>query len=445
MQRTGLIGNLARIASGSGTFLILLLLMLVFSVLTLKTQSSTGADAGRASARRAFNSLSTSATAVIIATASPEDREFAAGAEAEMKKLGLTLAGMVNGGPPDARRLLDQLAAEDRFPSVLIASGSSSRWTVFDRYEEFRSEMLIVPREELWPDFLKLSNLLGVASQTAIYAIIAVGMTMVIISREIDLSVGSVLALASVTTTVCLRDHCDGMNADILNTLFAIGLGLALATVAGAVNGLMLTVFRLPSFIVTLGMMLMARGAAQLISRQQSIGSSAIPPLFRAAGGIGFLGIPNPVWLMVGLYAAAHFLMSRTLFGRMLYAIGGNPEAAELCGIRIARIRLLVFSISGFLAGLGGLLLSARLNAGDPKYGEMYELEVIAAVVVGGTSLLGGEGRMLGTLAGAFIIAIIRNGMNLLGVDSASQSIVLGSVLLTAVLIDQAKRRWQQQ
>lgn len=444
MQRTGLIGKLARTASGSGTFLILLLLMLVFSVLTIRTQSSTGTDAGYSSAREASQSLPKSATVVIIATASPEDREFTVGAAAGLTEQGFTPAGIVNGGPPDARRLLDRLAAENRFPSVLIASGASSVWTVFERYEQFHPEMLIVPREELWPDFLKLSNLLGVASQTAIYAIIAVGMTMVIISREIDLSVGSVLALASVTTTVCLRDYCGGVNASAPAVLFALGIGLAVATAAGAINGLMLTVFRLPSFIVTLGMMLMARGAAQLISQQQSIGSSDIPPIFRAAGGSGLLGVPNPVWLMIGLYAAAHFLMSRTLFGRVLYAIGGNPEAAELCGIRIARMRLLVFSISGFLAGLGGLLLSARLNAGDPKYGEMYELEVIAAVVVGGTSLLGGEGRMLGTLAGAFIIAIIRNGMNLLGVESASQNIVLGAVLLTAVLIDQAKRRWQQ-
>jgi len=151
--------------------------------------------------------------------------------------------------------------------------------------------------------------------------------------------------------------------------------------------------------------------------------------------------VPNPVWLMLLFYLVAHWLMTRTVFGRRLYAIGGNPEAARLCGIRVQWMRFLVFTISGLLAGLGGILLSSRLNAGDPKYGEMYELEVIAAVVVGGTSLLGGDGRMFGTLIGAFIIAVIRNGMNLMGVESSSQSIVLGAVLLLAVMADQIKRR----
>ena len=146
---------------------------------------------------------------------------------------------------------------------------------------------------------------------------------------------------------------------------------------------------------------------------------------------------------MLLFYVVAHWLMTRTVFGRRLYAIGGNPEAARLCGIRVQWMRFLVFTISGLLAGLGGILLSSRLNAGDPKYGEMYELEVIAAVVVGGTSLLGGDGRMFGTLIGAFIIAVIRNGMNLMGVESSSQSIVLGAVLLLAVMADQIKRRLQ--
>ncbi|HCP11783.1 MAG TPA: hypothetical protein DIT89_05565 [Planctomycetaceae bacterium] len=208
-------------------------------------------------------------------------------------------------------------------------------------------------------------------------------------------------------------------------------------------NGVLLTVARLPSFIVTLAMMLVARGLAQRLSNQESIGDVWLPPAFRTLGGGSLAGLPNPVWIMIVLYPAAHFMMSRTAFGRKLYAIGGNPEAARLCGIRLQQMKFLVFTLSGALAGLGGLLLSSRLNCGDPKYGDMYELEVIAAVVVGGTSLMGGEGRMLGTLIGAFIIAVIRNGMNLLGIESSSQNIVLGAVLAGAVLADQLKRRWQ--
>jgi ribose transport system permease protein len=226
--------------------------------------------------------------------------------------------------------------------------------------------------------------------------------------------------------------------------MVAVGCLLALAVCgsAGAISGLLLTRARLPSFLVTLAVMLIARGLAQRISGQESI--NQLPPFFREAGGGSIAGIPNPIWLMLLLYTAAHFVMSRTVFGRMLYAIGGNPEAARLCGIPINRIRICVFTLSGMLAGFGGLLLSSGLNAGDPKYGEMYELEVIAAVVVGGTSLMGGEGRMTGTLAGAFIIAVIRNGMNLLGVQSSNQKIVLGVVLLAAVFADQLKRHWQQ-
>jgi ribose transport system permease protein len=141
------------------------------------------------------------------------------------------------------------------------------------------------------------------------------------------------------------------------------------------------------------------------------------------------------------LYLGAHIVMSRTIFGRVLYAIGGNAEAARLSGVRVPQTRLLVYTISGALAGLGGIMVSSRLNAGDPKYGDMYELEVIAAVVVGGTSLMGGEGRMLGTLAGAFIIAVIRNGMNLMSVESSNQQVVLGAVLLLSVLADRIKRK----
>jgi ribose transport system permease protein len=186
-------------------------------------------------------------------------------------------------------------------------------------------------------------------------------------------------------------------------------------------------------------MMLIASGLALRFANFQSI--NAVPPSFRWIGGGTTAGVPNPILIMIGLYAVAHIIMTRSVFGRVLYAIGGNAEAARLSGIRVQQTKLLVYTISGALAGLGGILVSSRLNAGDPKYGDMYELEVIAAVVVGGTSLMGGEGRMLGTLIGAFIIAVIRNGMNLLSVESSNQKIVLGAVLLISVLADRLKRR----
>lgn len=430
-----------RLFADYGMVFVLLLLMTTFSFLTLERQSSIGADAGREVAARIIGQHGTAVRILIAVPSGEQDRQFAAGADEVFRKAGVNLAGTVIGTPSDARVMLESLAKADALPEVVAVTGKSSEWAVFRRYPELTADRLVQPLKSPWPVFLKLENLLGVASQTAIYAIIAVGMTMVIIIREIDLSVGSVLALASVTATVFIRDFGGGSTASPAAICMGCFLALAVTSLAGALNGVMLTVARLPSFIVTLAMMLIARGLAQRISAQQSIGD--IPPVFRWLGGGSLAGIPNPVWLMLLFYAIAHFVMGRTVFGRVLYAIGGNPDAARLCGIRVQWMRFLVFTLSGALAGLGGILLSSRLNAGDPKYGEMYELEVIAAVVVGGTSLMGGGGRMFGTLIGAFIIAVIRNGMNLLGIESSSQSIVLGSVLLLAVLADQLKRRWQ--
>ena len=200
-----------------------------------------------------------------------------------------------------------------------------------------------------------------------------------------------------------------------------------------------MTQFRIPPFIVSLSMMMMARGLAYLMADGESI--SQLPEGWTTVGAGTIAGVPTPILLMIVLYACAHVLMSHTAFGRYVYAVGGNQEAARLCGVPVTRVLLAVYIICGTLAGLGGLILSSRLATGDPKLGVMYELEVIAAVVVGGTSLMGGEGRILGTLTGAFIIAVIKNGMNLLNVGAWEQQIILGAVLLAAVLLDNLKHK----
>lgn len=345
------------------------------------------------------------------------------------------------GSPREARDLLDAQTDRSRVSAILVTE-TSSQWSVFERYPEIPRDVFFAPSASRWPVFLKSANLIGVANQTAMYAIIAIGMTMVIITGGIDLSVGSLVALSSVTCTLLLRKLAGGSDPGAAVVMAAIVPAILIAAVAGAVSGGMVTLGKLPSFIATLAMMLMARGLAEQLSNQQSIKVDST--LFRELGGGTTLGLPNPVWLMLILYGMAQFLMSQTVFGRRLYAIGGNAVAARLCGIPVETTRLLVFTITGALAGLGGVLLSSRLNAGDFKYGDMWELEVIAAVVVGGCSLMGGEGRMFGTLIGAFIIAVIRNGMNLMGVESSSQKMVLGAVLLVSVLVDQVKRRWQR-
>lgn len=436
---------LRRLLSDYGMVLVLLLLIAVISLLTLKPQSLTGREAGAATAVEILGAFGQSAVVAIAVPAGADDRQFLAAVQAGVQGGGGQVVGAIAGAPAQARQMLQQAAAAGHSINALAVTGKSQQWPVLADVLKDGGVRCFVPQTRLWPDFLKSGNLLGVANQTAIYAIIAVGMTMVIILREIDLSVGSIVALSSVTAAVFLRDVGGGASAGSGALALACLLAVLVAAAAGAVNGLLVTTARLPSFIATLAMMLIARGLAQRITSQESIGDTWLPPAFKTLGGGSPGGLPNPVWIMIVLYAVAHFVMSRTAFGRKLYAIGGNPEAARLCGIRLQALKFAVFTISGGLAGLGGLLLSSRLNCGDPKYGDMYELEVIAAAVVGGTSLMGGEGRMLGTLIGAFIIAVIRNGMNLLGVESSGQSIVLGAVLAGAVLIDQLKRRWQSE
>ncbi len=207
----------------------------------------------------------------------------------------------------------------------------------------------------------------------------------------------------------------------------------------GLFSGLMVTMFRIPSFIVTLAVMLIARGVAFRITAGESV--AQLPEAFMWLGRGADLGLPNSVVLMIVLYAIAYVIMSRTRLGRYIYAVGGNAKAARLSGVRVERILLVVYTVCGALAGLGGIVTASLLKSGDPKFGYLAELYVIAAVVVGGASLSGGEGKILGTLIGALFIAVIENGMNLTNVDPFTQMIVLGAVILAAVLLDTLKRR----
>jgi ribose transport system permease protein len=202
----------------------------------------------------------------------------------------------------------------------------------------------------------------------------------------------------------------------------------------------MITQFGIPPFIVTLAMMMVASGLAFIFAQGQSI--YQVPDSLVWLGrGADLFGIPNTVVMMVALYAIAHVVMTRTVVGRHIYAVGGNKSAAILSGVPVKKVLLFVYTVCGALAGLGGVVQASQLKSGAPTYGVMYELYVIAAVVVGGTSLAGGEGKILGTLIGAFIIAVIQNGMNLTGVESYTQKVALGLVLLGAVLLDRLKKR----
>lgn len=283
----------------------------------------------------------------------------------------------------------------------------------------------------LTPYFLTVSNLLNIAQQTAINAIIAVGMTFVIITAGIDLSVGSILAFSGIVLASVLHIN--------LPAPIAIIIGFAVGLCCGLVNGLLITFGRLPPFISTLGMMSVARGAALMYSNGRPI--SGFSPSFRFLATGEVFHIPMPVIIMIFVYIIAHFVLTKTKLGRYTYAIGGNEEAALLSGVNVKFNKAVVYGICGMLSGLAAVILTARLNSAQPIAGIMYELDAIAATVIGGTSLMGGEGTIIGTLIGAFIMGVLRNGLNLLGVSSFIQQIVIGSVIIIAVLVDMALKK----
>ena len=296
---------------------------------------------------------------------------------------------------------------------------------------------LVVLCAVLWaltPHFLTLSNLLNIAQQTSINAIVAVGMTFVILSGGIDLSVGSIVAVAGVVLGTLLQD---GQPLPI-----AIGGALAAGVACGVANGALVSWGGLPPFIVTLGMMSIARGAALVFTEGRPV--SGFDAGFRslATGSIGF--IPAPVVVMVLVYVLAHLVLTRTTFGRYVYAIGGNEEATRLSGVHVRGHKTAVYGVSGLMSAVAAIILTARLNSAQPIAGMMYELDAIAATVIGGTSLMGGEGSLGGTLVGALIMGVLRNGLNLLGVSSFLQQIVIGAVIVGAVLVDTVLKRHRE-
>jgi len=422
-----------------GMVFVLLLLAGFFSAVTIKQQHPTGENAGRQVADFIVARNGKQARVLIVTRNTVEDLAFAKAAAKRLESSGVTVLANVNGSAPDVRKAIDLILDQGDEIDAIAANDVTSKWSVYDRYPSIGSAKCVVPTSYTWPDFLKVSNLLGVANQTAIYAIIAIGMTMVIVTAGIDLSVGSLVALASVSCAIIIRDLGGGVNASLGTVVLASVIGIGICALAGAFNGMMITTFEVPPFIVTLSMQMMASGLSFRLSNGLSI--PELPSSFFWLGRGQTLGISHPILLMIVLYCVAHVVMSRMVFGRYVYAIGGNEDAARMSGVPVKRILLAVYTICGALAGLGGIVLTSQLSAGDPKFGEMYELEVIAAVVVGGTSLMGGRGKIFGTLIGAFIIAVIKNGMNLTAVDPFNQKIVLGAVLLGSVLLDTLKRR----
>jgi ribose transport system permease protein len=283
------------------------------------------------------------------------------------------------------------------------------------------------------PDFLTVANLLNVMRQVSINALIAFGMTLVILLGGIDLSVGSILALSSVFTATLISRGTDPVVATLV--------GIASGAVMGAANGLVIAKGKVAPFIATLGTMTILRGLALVLSNGSPV-TGINSDFFTMLGG-GYVAdlIPIPVIWMALMFAVIWFVLKKTVFGRHVYAVGGNEEASRLSGVSVDRVKIWVYTLSGAMSAMAGIILTSRLNSAQPTAGAGYELDAIAAVVLGGTSLTGGRGWIFGTLVGALLIGVLNNGLNLLGVSSFYQQVIKGVVILLAVLIDRGGKK----
>ncbi|BDQ38689.1 ribose ABC transporter permease [Pseudodesulfovibrio nedwellii] len=290
--------------------------------------------------------------------------------------------------------------------------------------------VMIVIVSFLNPNFFTTGNILNILRQTAINAIMAVGMTLVILTAGIDLSVGSVLAL------------CGAIGASLIAAempvVLAVGVALGAGALLGAASGIIIAKGKVQAFIATLVSMTMVRGLTLVYTdgRPISTGFTDVADAFAYIGTGYLFGIPVPIWIMAVTFAGAWYLLNHTRLGRYIYALGGNESATRLSGINVDTIKITVYAIAGFLSALSGLIVTSRLSSAQPTAGYGYELDAIAAVVLGGTSLMGGKGTIMGTLLGALIIGFLNNALNLLDVSSYYQMIAKALVILLAVLVD---------
>ena len=283
------------------------------------------------------------------------------------------------------------------------------------------------------PSFMSPTNLLNLLRQVSTNALIAFGMTFVIITGGIDLSVGSTLALSSALMA--------GMIASGLNPVLAMGMGLVLGAFSGACNGVMITKGKMAPFIATLATMTIYRGLTLVYTDGNPITGIGDSFIFKYMGRGYLFGIPFPVVVMLLFFGVLYVLLHKMTFGRKTFALGGNEKAAFIAGIKSDRIKIAIYSISGLMAAVAGIIITSRLNSAQPTAGNAYEMDAIASVVLGGTSLSGGRGRLVGTLIGALIIGTLNNGLNLLGVSSFYQQVVKGVVIIIAVLLDRKNKK----
>jgi len=282
------------------------------------------------------------------------------------------------------------------------------------------------------PGFLSVRNILNIIRQMSMVGTIALGMTVIIITGGIDLSPGSVVAWVSVVTASVAQ-------VGDFPIAIAILIGLAAGALAGLINGSLISATGIPPFIVTLGMMTAARGVALLYSNGRPIGDLQESIMYIGNGHL--FGIPIPIIIFLVLAVLMHILLTKTRFGKYVYAIGGNEEAAVVCGVNVKKVKLLVYTLGGLLAGVAAIILTGRIGVGHPSAGKLYELDAIAATIIGGTSFNGGVGTITGTVIGALILGTLNNGLDLLGVSSYWQQILKGVIIVSAIILDSLKNK----
>ncbi len=300
--------------------------------------------------------------------------------------------------------------------------------------------VIVIVFSLLSPNFLQFDNVVGILIATTVNGVLALGVTFVIISGSIDLSVGTVMTLSAVMTAVFIT---------VWQLPVPVGIvaGIATGGLAGLVNGVLVARLKIPSFIATLGMLNVAKGLALVISGLKPIYFNDTPEFNRAAMGsvvggiVPGLEIPNLVVVLFVSALAASLILSKTILGRFTFALGSNEEAARLSGVNVDAWKMAVFTVCGLFSGIAGVLIGARLNSAQPSLGQGYELDAIAAAVIGGTSLSGGEGSILGTVIGAFIISTLTNGLRILSVPQEWQTVVTGGIVIVAVYLDIVRRR----
>ncbi len=432
-----------------GMVFVLLFLCVLISVLTISDIHPEDPRSGRRLAGLMVKKYGKDVNVLVVARDIDADRKFAKAIQEELTRLGANVVGTELGDPYSVRQRLEKIGAESVQVDLVATHNFSSKWKIFSgetlkklgtNHPVLENLKVVRPPSYRWPTFLTRQNLISILNQNAPIAIMAIGMTLVIITAGIDLSVGSLMALAAVVSAVCVQEFLGAAQASGLSVMLAFFIAMVVCALSGVFAGVMITVFKMPPFVATLGLMMVARGASYILAG----GADALKIEATSVGALystSILGIPSQIVIMVALFILAHLVMSHTSFGRYVYAVGGNETAARLSGVPVVAVIIAVYAICGLSAGLAGVLDASHFGTGRPKAGEFYELQVIAAVVVGGTSLMGGEGKMFGTFVGALILGVIQNGLNMAGVDSYRQMVIYGGLILVAVLIDQLKKK----